>query len=261
MERPEARYRLYIDESGDAQTVDITDPRNRYLGLTGVVLRVEAHRTELTLELDALKTAHFPSHRPNRPVVLVRSQIVRATGPFAPLADAGNRAAWEADALDTIRRWTSDPITIVIDKLRCQEKYGEGDEDAYFRALRFILERYRAMLYYRGGRGDVLVESRGKVEDSRLKKTYERLYNHGTGYQSADDMQAVLTSKELKFARKSANIAGHQIADLVANPARRSLLQEFRAEPPMPGTFSQRVIETIRPSYHWANRVIFPKKD
>lgn len=254
------RYRLFIDESGDAQVEDVTDPRYRYLGLTGIAIRLDRHQAETGAEMDGLKARHFPAHSSNAPVVLVRTELIRTTGAFSVLADPGKAAAWERDVLAFLDQWARDPITVVIDKLRTQQMYGEQDEDPYLRAMRFMLERYRGMLHYRGAVGDVMFEARGTAEDRRLRQAYRYLYAHGTGQRSGEDLRAVLTSGELKIQKKRANVAGLQVADLIAAPARLSLLQEHRGNPPLSGKFTQRVIERTRPRYHRANRVIFPKR-
>ena len=69
------------------------------------------------------------------------------------------------------------------------------------------------------GTGDVLAESRGGKEDRRLKDSFARLYDSGTDYVQASKFSDRLTSKQLKVKSKSNNIAGLQIADLVAHPS------------------------------------------
>ncbi|HEV8682567.1 MAG TPA: DUF3800 domain-containing protein [Actinomycetota bacterium] len=252
------RYRLFVDESGDANVKSVDDARYRYLGLTGVALDLTDHEDAVTRDLNKLKAAHFPGHPPGFPI-LVRSRLVRMEAPFQALRDAANRGFWERGILEFFQAHATDLITVVVDKRRSQDRYGREDEDPYLRAMRFMIERYRAVLYYRSSVGDVLVEARGKEEDRRLRKAYDFLYRHGTGWRSAAELQAALTSRELKLAAKSKNIAGLQVADLLAHPAKEGILQDHRGVERRPGTFSQRVIEEIRASYHPSNRVIFPK--
>jgi hypothetical protein len=252
------RFRLFVDESGDAQMKNVDDPASRYLGLTGVVIRLDRHDGSMSVALDALKEKHFPSHRPDKPVILHRVDLMRREGPFGVLKDPIRAGAWERDVLLFLDIWATHPITLVIDKLRARQMYGEKD-DPYPRAMHYMLQRYRGILhYYYQGTGDVMFEMRGKNEDRRLAHSYSRLFEEGDQFLSAADLQAVLTSRELKLARKDENIPGLQVADLIANPARLSLLQEHRSVALMPETTSQRIIEVIRPRYHEANRRIFP---
>ena len=73
-----------------------------------------------------------------------------------------------------------------------------------------------------------MVEQRGGVEDRKLKESYRRVYERGTENIPAERWQARLTSGELKVKPKTANIAGLQLADLLAHPSRREILIEHR---------------------------------
>jgi len=95
------------------------------------------------------------------------------------------------------------------------------------------------------GRGDVMVESRGGKEDIKLKDSYNRLYRLGTDYISAAGFKLRLTSTELKVKPKAANVAGLQIADLVAYPSRREILHDLNFLPAEASTFSDRVVDIL----------------
>jgi hypothetical protein len=71
----------------------------------------------------------------------------------------------------------------------------------------------------RGFTGDVMAESRGKKEDTRLKKSFRGIWDQGTDRMEAKQFQEHLTSKELKVKPKANNIAGLQLADIIAYPA------------------------------------------
>jgi hypothetical protein len=63
-------------------------------------------------------------------------------------------------------------------------------------------------------------EARGKTEDQQLKAAYTALHSGGDWHQKAEFYQRHLTSKDIKLAPKSKNIAGLQLADLLAHPAK-----------------------------------------
>ena len=69
-----------------------------------------------------------------------------------------------------------------------------------------------------------MAESRGGKEDMRLKASYRRVFHEGTEYVDAEAFTRYLTSRQLKVKQKSNNIAGLQIADLLAHPSYRSTL-------------------------------------
>ena len=93
--------------------------------------------------------------------------------------------------------------------------------------------------------GDVMAESRGKKANKMLVESYARLYQRGADYVSAKMFQKRLTTKKLKIREKSANVAGLQLADLIANPCMRSLVCE-RKKTEMPADFGARVVEIIK---------------
>ena len=72
-----------------------------------------------------------------------------------------------------------------------------------------------------------MIESRGSDYDQRLAKSFSRLWEEGSEFVEAKRIQQCLTSKEIKIRGKSANIAGLQLADLVAHPSRRDAMARF----------------------------------
>jgi len=95
------------------------------------------------------------------------------------------------------------------------------------------------------------VESRGGNEDRTLKDSYTRLYKQGTDNIPAERWQERLTSRELKVKPKLANIAGLQLADLLAHPARREMLLERQLIGDERNIFGDQVSDILRKSkYH-----------
>jgi len=88
-----------------------------------------------------------------------------------------------------------------------------------------------------------MVESRGAKEDMRLKRSFRRIMESGTHNLSAEDLSTHLTSLELKVKSKQANIAGLQVADMVAHPARRWCFRHFFNMVDTRQTFGDRIIE------------------
>lgn len=105
-----------------------------------------------------------------------------------------------------------------IDKHAHLEKYKVWQHDPYHYCMECLLERYVKWLNRNGFVGDVLVESRGKYPDKRLKRAYRTFYTRGSGHLSPTLAQARLTSGELKLAIKRDDVAAHQLADSLAHP-------------------------------------------
>jgi hypothetical protein len=72
----------------------------------------------------------------------------------------------------------------------------------------------------------------------------------------ATEIDETITSKELKIKPKSANIAGLQIADLLAYPLYKYALKFFEIKNESRETFNDRILEVIKPKiYKNGNRI------
>jgi hypothetical protein len=106
------------------------------------------------------------------------------------------------------------------------------------------LERYALFLKGENAVGDVMAESREKKDNKRLAKAYRYIYKNGTDNIPAQLIQQRLSSVEIKIKRKSENIAGLQMADMLANPSCRDLICTHTSTP-MTAEFGKRVVEIL----------------
>lgn len=90
-----------------------------------------------------------------------------------------------------------------------------------------------------------MIESRGLAEDRRLKRSFRNLIKKGTNNLSSDDLKNHLTSIELKVRSKEDNIAGLQIADLLAHPCRRNIFKTILNLDDGKTTFADQIIEIL----------------
>ena len=97
--------------------------------------------------------------------------------------------------LDALERWQFNAITIVLDKKAHRDQYATWRYHPYHYCMAVMLERFVLFLHYNKYRGDVMVESRGRVEDMKLKESFQRLYNNGTDHIPAGRWQERLTSR------------------------------------------------------------------
>ena len=246
------RYRLYIDESGDHTYSQLYDPTYRYLGLIGVAIEQEYYRTEFHPKLENLKQVHFP-HDPDSPVILVRQEIIGRKGIFGRLADANKNAQWEKDFLDFLNKAQVTLFSVVIDKKDHLGRYGGAAYHPYHYCMTVLIERLRGFLHFSGGRADVMAESRGwRNEDKKLQRAYEDIWNDGTFFiPSGEEFQKILTSKEIKFRTKKHNIAGLQLADLIAAPSKLDILVEHkRILPTTLSKFTMKINQEIGQKYN-----------
>jgi hypothetical protein len=236
--------RLYIDEVGNGDLKGAaTDPNIRYLSLTGVVAIREQHDRVLCGRMDSVKGL-LPAHSTANPVLLHRREIVRREGVFGALGDEALATTFNAALLAMFREVPYLAITVQIDKLAHLATYGVWHFDPYHYCMRCLLERYVLYLRRHGWTGDVVVEPRNKKVDKKLKASFERTYREGTENIPGAIFQKHLLSKDVAFFGKKANVAGLQLADLLAHPSARAMRFERDGIEP-PNDFGTKVVEIL----------------
>jgi len=248
-----ALYRIYVDEVGNHDMKHADDPNQRFLSLTGVILESQYTLHVLRPEMDQLKREFF-QRDPDEPVIFHRKELVNKRPPFHPLRDPETEQRFNTELLMALARWEYRVVTVVLDKKAHRDQYQVWHYHPYHYCLAVLLERFVLFLHYGGHRGDVMVESRGGKEDRKLKDSYARLYERGTDNIPPERWQERLTSRELKVKPKSANIAGLQLADLIAHPSRREVLIEHQLIVDDRHIFGDQICAILRQSKYHRNR-------
>lgn len=242
-------YRMYIDESGDhTYSVNGGDGK-RYLGITGVIFETQYYKDVFHPAFEAFKQKHFP-HSPDEPVVLHRKELINKSGPFWRLRDEGKEESFNEDFLKLLLDYDYKIISVVIDKKAHVDRYGELALHPYHFCLIALLERYCGLLNFSNTKGDLLAEGRGGHEDMQLKEAYKNVYESGTTFRKSDFFQNSLKSKEIKIKPKLANIAGLQLADLLAHPCKNQILFENKKTDKVGGSYAQKIYEVINKKYN-----------
>jgi hypothetical protein len=243
------KYRIYIDEVGNNDIGSSTNSNHRYLCLTGVVFDLEYVKSTLTPELEHLKTKYFNSH-PDDPVIFHRKELINKKYPFKVLNDPKIEKYFNEELLSLLSSWKYKSITVMIDKLEHQNRYTTWRYDPYHYCMAIMFERYHLRLKEVGLTGDMMFESRGGKEDIRLKESYRKIFTQGTEWIKHEDIDETITSKELKIKAKSANVAGLQVADLLAYPLYRYALKYYNLKDDGRETFNEQIIEVIKPKIY-----------
>jgi hypothetical protein len=239
------KYRIYIDEVGNSDLKSSANENHRFLCLTGVVFNLDYVREILQPELEALKVKYFGSH-PDEPIVFHRKELVYKKPPFQTLANPSISKDFDEDFLQLLSKWDYKVIGVVIDKQEHNNNYEETWKyDPYHYCQEILLERFKLFLNIKNASGDVMIESRGGKEDMRLKKSFRNLMNKGTNFLTADELNQRITSKELKVKSKGANVAGLQLADLIAHSVRRYVFKTIFKLDDGKTTFSDAIIDIL----------------
>ncbi len=243
------KHRIYIDETGNSDLKSSDNPNHRFLSLTGVIISLVYVKNHLHADMEKLKQEFFSSH-PDDPIIFHRKEMVNKQSPFHILKKQSIEKKFNFILLEKLNEWTYTVISVIVDKKEHRDLYRTWQYDPYHYCLAVMLERYIMFLEENKVIGDVMIESRGKKEDTRLKKSFSELYTKGTQYIDSESFKKYFTSSKLKVKPKSNNISGLQLADIIAHPSRNDMLKKFGFKEKKNKTFGDKIINILEKKYH-----------
>lgn len=241
-------YRLYIDEVGNHDLRSSDNPNERFLTLFGVWVEKNDIISVIQPQMREIKYEFFQQD-PDEPIIFHRKKISRFQGPFKVLySDAEKRLEFGDRMLKAYEEWPYTAVAVTIDKREHVQKYSVWHYEPYHYCLEVLLERYVLFLHYGGHRGDVMVEARFPTVDRKLASSYHSIYEKGTKHIPPDIIQSTLTSSRLKIKEKRQDIAGLQLADLLAHPAQYDVLREFGLVEEQKSEYGRKVAQILNDS-------------
>ena len=211
-------YVLYLDECGD-QNLSSFDPQFPIFTLCGVVVSEEQDKL-LADRINSLKMDIWN----NTNIILHSRDIRKCQNGFEVLFDLEVKKRF----LESVNAILGDDIYIIICCAILKEpyirQYGKLN-DVYGLSLSYIMER---VVFYLDSVGKdnielrTVIERRGKKEDKSLLNYYNQLLDRGTYWVSGERMRRYFKRFDMRW--KSENIVGLQVADLVAYPITRHVL-------------------------------------
>lgn len=205
--KPFGDYIVFVDESGD-QSLTSIDSQYPIFVLSFCIFNKKHYVDYVVPELLRLKFDYFGSTIP----ILHEREMRKRENDFSFLMEVTLRNAF-MERLNTIitdSQFTI--ITTIIDKNYYSQYH--NPTNPYTIGMQYGIERvcfYLSRHRQREKITPIIFESRGLKEDSKLKEAFEDFANTSSvnGLDSMFDFQCV---------KKSANIQGLQLADLVARP-------------------------------------------
>ncbi len=253
------KFRIYIDETGSSDIESSDNPNHRFLSLTGVILDLDYVEKVVHPQMEQIKASFFRSH-PDDPVIFHRTEMMNAKTPFEALRDSHTRERFDEQLLGLLTSWQYTVITVCLDKKKHKETYATWRYDPYHYCLALLMERFVYFLNRSQSKGDVMAESRGGKADLRLKASFHGLWENGTEYVEPDQFKVALTSCQLKVKPKASNVAGLQLADLLAHTSRNEILEENAFIHRTPTLFAQKVRRILTMKYDQQAGRVFGKK-
>jgi len=228
-------YVVYVDESGD-HSLDKIDDNYPVFVLSFCVFEKQNYVDKVVPLFQQLKFKHFGHDL----VVLHERDIVKGTGAFSGMGVAAKNAFIQ----DLNQVLSESPFTIIsacIDKRSLRNNY-TNPGNPYEISVKMCLERLYLFLKNVGGNSGpchVAFEGRGKKEDAELELAFLRACATNATGQKIDCIPLIRP--------KGVNSSGLQIADLVARPIGRHVLNPEQ---------SNRAYEILETKFHRSTRGI-----
>lgn len=214
------KYYLFLDESGD-QNLSSFDSSFPVFTLCGVIMSQEQLEI-VTEKVNALKREFWGE----RKIILHSRDIRKCQNGFEIFFDLGVKQRFYEQINDILKQDVYVIVCCSILKEPYIRQYGRLN-DVYGQSLSYIMERtvfYLDSLATNDIHLTTIVECRGKKEDKTLLDYYNKVSDRGTYWVTSARIRNYF--KEFEMRRKSENLIGLQIADLIAYPITRHVLDE-----------------------------------
>ena len=220
------KYNLYIDESGDHGLSNL-DPDFPVFILCGIVISSENDEI-LNDGFNKVKQAIWKSGR----VIFHSRDIRKCEKEFKYLFNLELKAEFYKKLDHVISSCDYKIVATAIKKENYIKKYGKLSDDVYEISLSFIIEHaisYLSSLKESDVSLEIIIERRGAKEDKKLHEHFQKILSRGTGYIKAHKLSEY--NLTINFKNKKENINGLQLADLIAYPIARYVLEPERVNP------------------------------
>lgn len=210
---------LFLDESGDHNLAKI-DPQYPIFVLGGCIIDLQYHNEHIAPHLSIYKKKLFA----REDFIIHTADIARRRGVFRKLTNAEFRDYFYNETNRLMNELEFKIIACAILKDDHLRRYGIAAIDPYMLALRVLVERFVYEIKSSEGEksGFIIAESRDETLDNQLRLAWMDLRTSGTEYVSASALRKYVT--DLKIKKKTEDVAGLQVADLVVSPIGRHIL-------------------------------------
>lgn len=214
------KYYLFLDECGDQNLANF-DPSFPIFTLCGIVLSEEQLQI-LSSQINDLKKDFWGDKK----IILHSRDIRKCQNGFEIFFNLETKQSFYERINEILGQNIYTIICCAILKEPYIRQYGKLN-DVYGQSLSFIMER--TVFYLDGVKKSnieltTIIEKRGKKEDSSLLAYYNSLIDRGTYWVTADRIKSYFKNFQMKA--KQDNIIGLQVADLIAYPITRHILDE-----------------------------------
>ena len=208
---------MFLDESGD-HSLEVIDHQYPMFVLAGVIMEKEYAEGELEARMMDFKKALFG----RTDIILHSADITRNQKGFEQMKDRTFREQFYAKLNALVASLDFRVVACAIRKEEHLQRYGVSALDPYMLSLHVLVERFCFEIGSVPGGGIIVAERRGPTLDHELELAFLNLKIQGTRYLRAIQIENRIAGLHLR--KKSENVAGLQLADLVATPIGRHVL-------------------------------------
>ncbi len=204
-------YYLFLDESGHHGLKNINTEFPIFL-LCGCLISEDDY-VHLKKKINTIKAKYFGT----KDLILHSTDIRKWQKEFKILGDLRLRNDFYNDLNKIIDNTNFTVISSAVIKEDLVKQYGPQASNPYEISLSFILDRV-IMFSDKNDNANIklIVESRGKKEDSQLHSQYQLILNNGTINNMSQKFKD--TFIDIDFKKKKDNEIGTQLCDLIAYP-------------------------------------------
>jgi hypothetical protein len=217
------KYFLFLDESGD-HGLSRPSPDFPVFLLCGVLITAD-HYEKIRKSMNELKESIWM----DKQVIFHSRDIRKCEKEFQVLFDLELKRKFYEGINQIVAGSDYFIIASAIRKIAYIKKFGRLQDDVYEVALSFVIEQTVMILNRTGLTAELslVIERRGHKEDKQLDDHFQRLCARGTGNLTPQQVHQVTPT--FTFRSKKENINGLQLADLVAYPIARYIIEPDRA--------------------------------
>ena len=202
------KYRLFLDESIPSGNLD-------YFCLAGIAIEDKTYENKIVPEVKELKRSIFG----NEDVIFHEMEIRNKKEKYAVLKNnIANNQLW-AGIEGIFQNNDYKVFGVAIHEKNLDYLYKHSKRDRYYICLQVILENFIHFLRSVDGRGYVEIEARHAHLNEQLQDHFYSLKLLGTLFYEAKSLKNHLGT--IAFPKKSDNVIGLQLADLIPNPVNR----------------------------------------
>lgn len=218
-------FNLFIDESGD-HGVEHIEPNYPIFILCGILIASKEYKI-IEQNIKEFKIKYFNTDK----VVLHLKNINRQDGTFKILSDQTIKKTFYEDLYLLLKRLKIKIFASCILKEKFSESFSNNISNLYPFTFGAMLEQ--VILYLIKNKNDkihVFIESRSKKLDERLLDYYNNIFKNRSGLYSKH-LEINNKISDINFKAKHNNIIGLQIADIIAYPIAKHVINKDAPSP------------------------------